>query len=221
MDRLNFKRGSSNTQSACRISHASIRAVLPAAHICEQCVWLASARLSAPVSLLFFPGSEPGRTVAACLMSAAVLCMEAHQSQPRGSVSGCKLTCSLPTPTPARSTLLRGLSKSSAVALSRWDEVCKEGYSYGHSSFQTKAFYPAAFSLSHSKSWRREHRTRMSKHTSTARELSTHSLLWGEKAPQAKDRDSHPTRIPAASLPYVHLCAQIPPSSRVGSTTHR
>ena len=98
MDRDNSKRASSNTQSACRISHTSVTAVLLAAHICERYVWLASARLSAPVSLLFFPGSEPGRSVAARLMSAAVLCMEARQSQPRCSVPGCKLTCSLPIP---------------------------------------------------------------------------------------------------------------------------
>lgn len=71
--------------------------MLLAAHICKQCVWLASARISTLVTL-FFPGSKPGRSVVACLMSAAVLRMEALQSQPRGRVPGCKLTGSLPIP---------------------------------------------------------------------------------------------------------------------------
>ena len=113
MDRDNSKRASSNTQSACRISHTSVTAVLLVAHICEQYVWLASARLSAPVSRLFFPGSEPGRSVAARLMSAAVLCVEARQSQPRGSVPGCKLTCSLPIPTCQIHTAQRTLQEFS------------------------------------------------------------------------------------------------------------
>lgn len=98
MDTDNFKRASLNTQNACRILHAPVTAVLSAAHISEQCVWLASARLSTLVSRLFFPKSEPGRSVAACLMSTAVLCMEARHSQPRGSVAGCKLTCFLYIP---------------------------------------------------------------------------------------------------------------------------
>lgn len=97
-DADNFKKGSWNIQSACRTSHTFVTAVLPAAHICEQCFWVALARLSTLVSLLFFPGSRPGRSVAARLMSTAVLCMEAWQSQPRGSVLRCKLTCSVLTP---------------------------------------------------------------------------------------------------------------------------
>lgn len=88
IDRDNFKRGSSNTQSACRISYTSVIAVLSAPHICEWFVWLVSARLSALVSLLLFLESEPGRSVAACLMSAAVLCVEARQSQPTAACSG-------------------------------------------------------------------------------------------------------------------------------------
>lgn len=97
-DRDNFKMGSWNTQNACRTSHTFVTAVLPAAHICEQCFRVALSRLSTLVSLLVFPGSKPGRNAAARLMSTNVLCMEAWQSQPRGSVSRCKLTCSLPTP---------------------------------------------------------------------------------------------------------------------------
>lgn len=147
MDRHNFRRGSLNTQSACKILHTFITAAFTAAHICEHSVWSASPRLSAPIPLLFFPGSHPGKRIATCLTSNAVLCLEARQSQPRGSVPRWILTCSIPIP-----CLLRRLCRSSAIVLSQWDEVCRKGYSYSHSSFQTMAFNSAAFSVSESKS---------------------------------------------------------------------
>lgn len=126
----------------------------------------------------------------------------------------------LPThPTPARSVLLRGLCESSTIALSRWDKVSVEVYSYSHSSFQTKALYPATFPLSDSKSWRREHRPL---------HVKTHLNRMGAEQAHSGGRNHCRERMEIVTQSghqqhpslYIHLCAQIAPSSRAGSTTH-
>lgn len=122
--------------------------MLPAAHMSEQFVCLVSARLSAPVSLLLFLGSKPGRSVAACIMNAAVLCLEACQSQPTGSMPRCKLTCSLPTP---HLSDLRCSEYSASVQQSHRTNGTR-------SAGRAKAFYLAAFPQSGLKSCKREHR---------------------------------------------------------------
>lgn len=182
--------------------------MLPAAHICEQFVWLVSARLSALVSLLLLLESEPGRSVAACLMSAAVLCVEARQSQPRGSMPRCKLTCSLPAP---------HLS----------DPCCSEYSASIHQSHRTngttsagraKAFYPAAFPQSNLKSCNRESTDScVSKHTSTAVGAKQALTSLEGETTAGKGWRCHPMQDHPL---YVHLCVQILPSSGAGRTTH-
>lgn len=53
----------------------------------------------------------------------AVLCVDALQSQPRDSMPGCKLTCSLPSHT----CQLHVAQRISAILLSQQDEVFKGG----------------------------------------------------------------------------------------------
>lgn len=92
-------------------------------------------------------------------MSAAVLCLEARQSQPTGSMPRCKWTCSLPTPhlsDPRRSEYSASVQQSHRTNGTR-------------SAGRAKAFYLAAFPQPDLKSGKRQSTDCcMSKHTSTA-----------------------------------------------------
>lgn len=182
--------------------------MLPAPHICDQFVWLVSARLSALVSLLLLLESEPGRSVAACLMSAAVLCVEARQSQPRGSMPRCKLTCSLPAP---HLSDLRCSEYSASIQQSHHTNGMR-------SAGRAKLFYPAAFPQSYLKSRKRESTDScMSKHTSTAvGAKQALTSLQGETT-AGKGWRCHSMEVHTLC---AHLCVQMLPSSGAGRTTH-
>lgn len=125
--------------------------------------------------------------------------MEARQSQPRGSVPGCKINllpnpsqhlpdpcCSGDSPRVQQSHYPGGMRPARRAAPTV-TAPCRPRHF-------TQLPSPCLIQSLEGESTD----PRRSKHTSTAWELSRHSLLWREKPLQGKD--SHPTWIPAASL---------------------
>lgn len=146
--------------------------------------------------------------MAACLMSAAVLCLEACHSQLTGSMPRCKLTCSLPAPH------LPDLCCSEYSA-SAQQPHCTNGT---RSAGRAKAFYLAAFPQSDFKSCKRESTDCcMSKHTSTAEGAEQALTSLEGESTAGKGWRCHPMKH--ATL-HVHLCEQMLPSSGTGRTTH-
>lgn len=138
-------------------------------------------------------------------MSAAMLCVEARQSQTRGSVPGCKLTCSLPIPHLADPRCSEDSARVQQLHHPNGTRSAGRATPTITAPSRPRHFtqLPSCCLIQSLEGERKD--PRMSKHTSTAWELSRHSLLQREKPLQGKDGDSHPTWTPPASLTLCSL----------------
>ena len=115
----------------------------------------------------------------------------------------------LPThPTPNRSLRLRGLGESSAIALSQWDEVAGRATLTVTAPSRPRHFtqLPSPCLIQSLEGESTD--PCMPKHTSTASELSRHSLLWRDKPLQGKERRQSPNTdtsiLPPSTFTFMH-----------------